>query len=127
MQQIWDVNGPMPLPQLNREVVAVASKDFAGYLRREEVVPSLATAQRIVGDSSNQPRMEVASQRLAIQQGLPVQPRPTFESNLLMDTSSRFEQLQTERTTAGASGRPPVPDFQVALSSAGEEPSALSL
>ena len=126
MKEIWDVNGPMPIQQLNREVMVATSKDFASYLRRETGAPNLATSERIVSDTNNQPRAEMASQRLAIQQGLPVQPRPTFESNLLMDTGSRFEKIQQDRIPQGSS-RPPVPDFQTSLSASSDEPSALSL
>lgn len=126
MQEIWDVNGPMPLQQLNGEVRTTAARDFTGYLRRADATPTLVASERIVTDISNQPRMEIASQRLAIQQGSSVPPRPSFESNLLMDTGSRFEQLQQERTPAGAV-RPPPPNFQISLASAVDEPAALSL
>jgi hypothetical protein len=126
MQEIWDVNGPMPLQQLNGEVRTTAARDFTGYLRRADATPTLVASERIVTDVSNQPRMEIASQRLAIQQGSSVPPRPSFESNLLMDTGSRFEQLQQERTPAGAV-RPPPPNFQISLASAVDEPAALSL
>jgi len=128
MKEVWDVNGPMPISQLNREVVQISSKDFTSYLRREGVAPTLATSERIVSDPANQRLVsEPASQRLAIQQGgLPLQPRPTFESNLLMDTGSRFEQLQQERVPPAAA-RPTVPDFQITLTASGDEPSALSL
>jgi hypothetical protein len=126
MQEIWDVNGPLPIQQLNREAVTATAKDFSGYLRRNELAPTFAASEKIVTDSSNQPRMEVAQQRLLQQQGLPVQPRPTFESNLLMDTGSRFEQLQQDRIPP-APARPSVPDFQISLTASGDEPSALSL
>jgi len=129
MKEVWDVNGPMPITQLNREVVQISSKDFTSYLRREGVAPNLATSERIVSDPANQRLVsEPTKQRLAIQQngGLPVQPRPTFESNLLMDTGSRFEQLQQERVPPAAS-RPTVPDFQISLTASGDEPSAVSL
>jgi hypothetical protein len=126
MKEVWDVNGPMPIQQLNREVLSASTKDFSSYLRREGVAPSLAASERIVSDSSNQPRMEQVAQRLAIQQGVSVPPRPTFESNLLMDTGSRFEQLQQERIPPPAS-RPQVPDFQISVVSSANEPSAISL
>jgi hypothetical protein len=128
MQEVWDVNGPMPLANLNREVLSTSSQDFTGYLRRNTVAPNLAASQRIVSDPANQPRAEAASQRLAIQQGsmMPVQPRPTFENNLLMDTGSRFEQMQQDRIPP-APARPPMPDFQTAMVVSNEEPSALSL
>ena len=126
MQEIWDVNGPLPIQQLNREAIAATSKDFSGYLRRNDIAPTFAAGEKIVTDPANQPRMEVAQQRLLQQQGLPVQPRPTFESNLLMDTGSRFEQLQQERIPPAAA-RPSVPDFQVSLTASADEPSALSL
>jgi len=126
MKEVWDVNGPMPIQQLNREVLASTAKDFSSYLRRDTATPSLASSERIVSDPSNQPRAEAASQRLAIQQGLPVQPRPTFESNLLMDTSSRFEQLQQDRVPVAPS-RQSMPDFQISLTTSGDEPSAISL
>jgi len=127
MKEVWDVNGPMPIQQLNREVLSSTAKDFTSYLRRETVAPSLTASEKIVSDPSNQPRAEYATQRLAIQQGnLPMQSRPTFESNLLMDTGSRFEQLQQERVPPSAV-RPQVPDFQINVTAANDEPSALSL
>lgn len=126
MQEVFDVNGPMPIQQLNGEVRSVVAKDFTSYLRRSEAAPTLVASERIVTDVSNQPRMEIASQRLAIQQGSAVPPRPSFESNLLMDTGSRFEQLQQERTPAGAI-RPAPPNFQISLASAADEPPAVSL
>jgi hypothetical protein len=127
MKEIWDVNGPMPIQKLNHEVLRATTKDFTSYLRRETVVPTLAASERIVSDPSNQARVEYTTQRLAIQQGsLPMQSRPTFESNLLMDTGSRFEQLQQERVPPTAV-RPTVPDFQISISAANDEPSALSL
>ncbi len=126
MQEVWDVNGPMPIPQLNREVVTATNKDFSGYLRRADAAPTLAVSQAIVSDPANQPRAEYAQQKLLSQQGVSVPPRPTFETNLLMDTGSRFEQLQQDRIPPSAN-RPSVPDFQIALSATGDEPSALSL
>ncbi len=126
MQEVWDVNGPMPIQQLNTKVVSITSKDFSGYLRRDVAAPTLAASEKIVTDPANQPRAEMAQQKLLQQQGLPVPPRPTFESNLLMDTGMRFEQLQQDRMPP-APARQPLPDFQIALSSNGEEQSALSL
>lgn len=131
MKEVWDFNGPEPLPKLNREVLVAATKDFTGYLRRDSDMPSLATSERIVGDVSNQPRLDQAQQqRLAIQNGsanaLPVYPRPTFESNLLMDTGSRFEQMQQERIPPTAI-RPTIPDFTTAFQMNGEDVPALTL
>lgn len=127
MQEVWDENGPEPLPKLNREVLMATTNDIMKYLRREQVVPeTVAAAATYVADTRNQPMMEMASQRLAIQQGVTVPPRPTFEQGLLMDTGSRFEQLQQDR--AGPKEvRPTVPDFQISLTTSSEEPSALSL
>jgi hypothetical protein len=126
MREVFDVNGPEPLPQLNREVLAATTKDFQSYLRRDMIAPTMAASQQIVSDPANQPRAEAAQQRLAIQQGLPVQPRPTFESNLLMDTGSRFEQMQQDRVPA-TQIRPIIPDFQSNLSSADTEADPLAL
>jgi hypothetical protein len=126
MQEIWDVNGPMPIQQLNREVINATSQDYFSYLRRNEIAPTLAASEKIVSDPANQPRAEIAQQRLLSQQGLPVPARPTFESNLLMDTGSRFEQLQQERVSI-VSAKPHVPDFQISLASTADEPSAISL
>lgn len=128
MREVWDVNGPMPLPQLNREALQSTANDFQSYLRRDAGAMPMAVSQTIVTDPANQNRAESAQQRLQLQQGLPVQPRPTFESNLLMDTGNRFEQLQQERNGAGGrSAKPPVPDFQISVSASADEPSALSL
>ena len=124
MREVWDTNGPMPITQLNREALGASVKDFNGYLRRDNVMPSVNVSQTIVSDPRNQPQLEIASTRLAIQQG--VQPRPTFDQSLLQDTGSRFEIIQQERTTNKES-RPQVPDFQVSLTASADEPSALSL
>lgn len=128
MREVWDVNGPMPLPQLNREALQSTATDFQSYLRRDAGAMPMVTSQQIVTDPANQNRAVDAQQRLQLQQGLPVQPRPTFESNLLMDTGNRFEQLQQERNGAGGrTTKPPVPDFQISVSASADEPSALSL
>jgi hypothetical protein len=125
MREVWDTNGPMPLSQLNREVLGATANDFNGYLRRESGTSlSVKQAEVLVSDSRNQPQMEVAAARLAIQQG--IQPRPTFEQGLLQDTSIRFEQIQQTRNTS-TNNIPPPPDFQIALSSTNDEPSAISL
>lgn len=127
MQEVWDENGPEPLPKLNRDVLMATTNDLMKYLRREQVVPeTVAAAATYVADTRNQPMMEMASQRLAIQQGVTVPPRPTFEQGLLLDTGSRFEQLQQERSGPKET-RPTVPDFQISLTTSSEEPSALSL
>ena len=126
MREVFDVNGPEPLPQLNREVLAATTKDFQSYLRRDMIAPTMATSQQIVSDPANQPRAEMAQQRLAIQQGLPVQPRPTFESNLLMDTSSRYEQMQQDRVPA-TQIRPIIPDFSSTLTTTDTESDPLAL
>jgi hypothetical protein len=123
MREVWDTNGPMPLIQLNREVYGATARDFNGYLRREKAVPLTSRqAEVLVSDPRNQP-MNVAA-RLSIQQE--GQARPTFETGLLQDTGVRFEQLQQSRNNASTSPPPP-PDFQIALSSSGDEPSSLSL
>ena len=125
MREVWDTNGPMPLQNLNREVLGATATDFTGYLRREKAVPSSTRqAEVLVADPRNQPQMEVAAARLSIQQG--VQARPTFETGLLQDTGVRFEQLQQTRNNVGMASPPP-PDFQISLSSSGDEPSSLSL
>jgi len=119
MREVWDTNGPMPLGNLNREVLGATANDFNGYLRRERATPSSAReAEVLVSDTRNQPVMDGA--RLALQA------RPTFETGLLQDTGVRFEQLQQSRNNPSASPPPP-PDFQIALSSSGDEPSSLSL
>ena len=124
MREVWDTNGPMPIPQLNREALGATANDFNGYLRRDNSMPSVTASQTLVSDPRNQPQVEVAAARLAIQQG--VQPRPTFEQGLLQDTSTRYELLQQERITVKDT-RPQVPDFQVSLTASGDEPSALTL
>jgi hypothetical protein len=126
MQEVWDVNGPMPIQALNREVVAAVARDFTSYLRRGELAPTIVASQRIVSDPANQPQTEMAAQRLLQQQGAAVPPRPTFESNLLMDTGSRFEQLQQERLPPAAP-RPAPPNFSIPVVASGDEQSAISL
>jgi hypothetical protein len=126
MQEVWDVNGPLPLNNLNREAITATTKDFLSYLRRNEVAPSLTISEKIVSDTSNQPRAEIAQQRLLSQQAGTIPPRPTFEPALLMDTGSRFEKLQQDRIPPSQM-RPPVPNFQMTLGTTADEPSALSL
>ena len=126
MQEIWDVNGPMPLQSLNREVVSAVGRDFTSYLRRGELAPTIVASQRIVSDPVNQPQTEIAAQRLLQQQGAAVPPRPTFESNLLMDTGSRFEQLQQDRLPPAAA-RPQPPNFSIVVASNTDDQSALTL
>jgi hypothetical protein len=87
----------LPLFLLNHEVLRATTNDFTSYLRRETVVPTLAASERIVSDPSNQARVEYTTQRLAIQQGsLPMQSRPTFESNLLMDNTIVISDIDEE-------------------------------
>jgi hypothetical protein len=127
MREVWDVNGPMPLPQLNREVMSATAKDYQSYLRRGSITPSVQQSQAIVTDYSNQPRIDAMQQQRAIQQGLSVPPRPTFENNLIMDTGQRYEALQQERMPPQVAQRPAIPDFSNAIVATGDEPSALSL
>jgi hypothetical protein len=127
MREVWDVNGPMPLPQLNREVMSATAKDYQSYLRRGSITPSVQQSQVIVTDYSNQPRIDAVQQQRAIQQGLSVPPRPTFENNLLMDTGQRYEALQQERIPPQVAQRPAIPDFSNAIVATGDEPSALAL
>lgn len=119
LSEIWDANGPMPLPKLNREVLTVTANDFSTYLRRDSSMMPMAVSQAYVSDTRNQPQMDMAS-RIALP------PRPTFEQNLLQDTGSRFEQLQQERITPKES-RPPLPDFKQMMPSFDEEQSSLTL
>ena len=127
MQEVWDVNGPEPVGKLNREVMTACVADYQRYLRRDTVMPqTVAASQSYVSEPSNMPLQEQTARRLAIQQNVQVPPRPTYEQGLLMDTGSRFEQLQQERTPA-AEARPPVPDFQVKLSSSEDQPSSIAL
>ena len=126
MQEVWDVNGPLPLSKLNREALNAVSKDFLSYLRRNESAPSLKISEQIVSENSNQSRVEYAQQRLLSQQAGTIPPRPTFEPALLLDTSTRFEKLQQERIPPSQM-RPPVPNFQMTLGTSVDEPSAISL
>ena len=121
MREVWDTNGPMPIQHLNREALGATANDFIGYLRRDSGMPSsLNASQAIVSDRSNQPRVEMANQMLTH--------RPTFEQGLLQDTGMRFEQLQQDRIGSSESRQLPAPpDFQISLSAATDEPSALSL
>jgi hypothetical protein len=127
MQEIWDVNGPEPIGKLNREVMNACVADYERYLRRETVMPpTVAASQTYVSEPSNMPLQDQAARRLAIQQNVQVPPRPTFEQGLLMDTGSRFERLQQERTPP-AETRPPIPDFQISLTTSGDELSSITL
>ena len=127
MQEVWDVNGPEPINKLNREVMTACVADYERYLRRDTVMPqTVAASQAYVSEPSNMPLQDQAARRLAIQQNVQVPPRPTFEQGLLMDTGSRFERLQQERSPP-AETRPPIPDFQISLTTSGDELSSITL
>ena len=127
MQEVWDVNGPEPINKLNHEVMTACVADYERYLRRDTVMPqTVAASQAYVSEPSNMPLQDQAARRLAIQQNVQVPPRPTFEQGLLMDTGSRFERLQQERSPP-AETRPPIPDFQISLTTSGDELSSITL
>jgi len=97
MEEVWESNGPMPIQNLNREVITATIGDFTTYLRR----------------SSDQPTMSVA-----VQQVVNMPQRPVYQemekAPLMLDTGDRFEQIQKERNTS-ANKPPRVPDFRVSL------------
>ena len=108
MTEVWDTNGPMPIGQLNREAISATASDFSSYLRRSNI--------QMVVPPQQQPLRTVPS---ALTTGSPNVPqRAQYESNgddrLSLDTGTRFEQLQQERT--GSKGpRPPPPDFRIPI------------
>lgn len=109
MNEVWDTNGPMPLATLNRETLTAASSDFVSYLRRSNIQMTVPPQQ--------QPLRTQPSALTTTVQNLQ---RPTYDTNvdsrLSLDTSSRFEQLQQERTGgSGAAKRPTVPDFRIPI------------
>lgn len=88
MKQVWNVNGPMPLQELNNETYNLCITDFTSYLRRDA-------------------RASAMSQQVA------EPPRPDYGADfqrLSMDTGARFSQLQTERQS-GQTFRPQIPDL----------------
>jgi len=121
MTEVWDTNGPMPIQQLNREVIMATTNDFQTYLRREK-------APTVNLQEYPDPRNEVPRIQRQAQPTLPYQPRagPTFEPGMLLDTGTRFEQLQQDRQSGGSS-RPVVPDFQIMMEDDKNAPAALTL
>ena len=122
MTEVWDTNGPMPIQQLNREVLLATTSDFQTYLRREK-------APTVNLQEYPDPRNEIPRiQRQPQQAALPYQPRagPTFEPGMLLDTGTRFEQLQQDRQSGGPS-RPIIPDFQITMEDDKNAPAALTL
>jgi hypothetical protein len=88
MNQVWEVNGPMPIQELNNETYNLCITDFTSYLRRE-------------------------SRAVSMSQQVTEPPRPDYGADfqrLSMDTGARFSQLQTERQS-GQSFRPQIPDL----------------
>lgn len=99
MQQVWDVNGPMPIQELNTEVYNACINDFSSYLRRESRANTLSNGGMANGGMTN---------------GVAVEGRPDygtdFQQRITMDTGARFSQLQNERQS-GQSFRPVIPDL----------------
>lgn len=165
MNEVWDTNGPMPVQQLNRDVIGVTAADFQTYLRREKApsvnlqeYPDPRDNREIVGQLQYQapPTQQLQYKPLPAQpyeyqqaqqqsmyppphQAPSYQPRavpsqaaslvPTYaplDQGLLMDTGTRFERLQQERTTNTAPTRPQVPDFQISMEDE-HAPAALTL
>jgi hypothetical protein len=88
MNQVWEVNGPMPIQELNNETYNLCITDFTSYLRRE-------------------------SRAVSMSQQVTEPPRPDYGADfqrLSMDTGARFSQLQTERQS-GQTFRPQIPDL----------------
>jgi hypothetical protein len=128
MTEVWDTNGPMPIQQLNREVLLATTNDFQTYLRRE-MAPSVNLQEYPDPRNSISPQLLQQQKQLRQQQAaLPYQPRagPTFEPGMLLDTGTRFEQLQQDRQSGGSS-RPVVPDFQIMMEDDKNAPAALTL
>lgn len=108
MSEVWDQNGPMPIQELNKEVITATIGDFSSYLRRAQSQPTQAAA---------------------IQQAANIPQRPMFQEDvpqaLLEDTGNRFEQIQQERNRlTNAAPRPP--EFRISLDDDANAPSALS-
>ncbi len=108
MSEVWDQNGPMPLQELNREVITATIGDFSSYLRRAQTQPTQAAA---------------------IQQAANIPQRPMFQEDvpqaLLEDTGNRFEKLQQERgRLTNAAPRPP--EFRISLEDDANAPSAIT-
>lgn len=88
MNQVWEVNGPMPVQELNNETYNLCITDFGSYLRRETRASTMS--QQVVEP-----------------------PRPDYGADfqrISMDTGARFSQLQTERQS-GQTFRPQIPDL----------------
>ena len=99
MDEVWESNGSIPVPQLNREVIGATVNDFTTYLRRSQEEPTMAVAVNQVVNMPQRPSyQEMEAPRL----------------QLTMDTGDRFDQLQKERTMSQQ--KPPkVPDFRISL------------
>lgn len=109
LDEVWEQNGPMPLANLNSEVISATISDFTSYLRRGAGQESQANAIQNVVTMPQRPMF--ADQGQGPQQ-------------LLLDTSDRYEQLQQERNQSN--GKPPrVPDFRINLDDS-NAPTALS-
>jgi len=66
-QQVYSKQGDKPIPTLNKEVLAAASKDFTQYLQRKEVTKNVNPVKQVMDDS------------------------------LFQETSQRFERMTQER------------------------------
>lgn len=100
VEQVYGTQGEQPLPVLNREVLKITAQDFSKYLQRQNVV-------QVAQSVDQSPTQTVMNQ------------------SLYMDTSRRFDQLQTDRQEVKALPPPP-PDFRVSLDDE-EAPSSVSL
>jgi hypothetical protein len=99
MDEVWESNGAIPVPQLNREVIGATVNDFTTYLRRSQDEPTMAVAVNQVVNMPQRPSyQEMETPRL----------------QLTMDTGDRFDQVQKERNMSQQ--KPPkVPDFRISL------------
>jgi len=97
MDEVWEANGPLPIQNLNREVIGATVTDFTTYLRRNSEQPSMVNAVKQVVNMPQRPFYQESD-----------------KPQLTLETGERYEQVQKERTVSQQKA-PRVPDFRISL------------
>ena len=118
VNEVWEHNGPEPLPSLNKKVYNAGLSSFRQILNPPQK-PQLTGQQQIMQRQAERrvtkqdrgPRETIREQTLA----------PAFQS-----VNERYSQLQNERNPP-KEVRPPIPDFKISTESDRDGPSPAEL
>jgi hypothetical protein len=121
VDEVYSVQGNKPVQFLNKEVLVVTAQEFNASLKKP-VPAAAAAAAANRGESQQQP---VVAARALGRPPVREEPAPAgadmSDSNLFMDTGSRFDALQKERMEVKKTP-PPMPEFKIEFSDDGPSP-----